>query len=91
MVGDDLLSSIQTNHHMAGQQIQYPLPQTNNLVHPKKQPTLVKQYSQKVNSSGHAPSIAAVKKQGVSGESSDAASYLLCDIEIPKYEKDFRY
>lgn len=34
---------------------------------------------------------AAVKKQGVSGESSDTTGQLSRDILIPKYEKDFRY
>lgn len=32
----------------------------------------------------------AVKKQGVSGESSDGAAQQSRDIKIPKYEKDFR-
>lgn len=32
-----------------------------------------------------------LKKQGVSGESSDAANHQSNNIPIPKYEKDFRY
>lgn len=46
---------------------------------------------------GHKPYLhtlsasSAVKKQGVSGESSDATGQLSRDILIPKYEKDFRY
>lgn len=32
----------------------------------------------------------AVKKQGVSAESSDTSGFQLCDITIPKFEKDYR-
>lgn len=55
----------------------------------ERQTTSVKQGQKPYLHTLSAP--AAVKKQGVSGESSDTTGQLSRDILIPKYEKDFRY
>uniref|UniRef100_A0A1B0GHS1 cGMP-dependent protein kinase n=2 Tax=Lutzomyia longipalpis TaxID=7200 RepID=A0A1B0GHS1_LUTLO len=84
-VGDgDLLSSLQSHHCMAAQQNRSCC--TTALPAGQKQPPAGNKTRPRFES---APTT-VVKKQGVSGESSDGAAQQSRDIKIPKYEKDFR-
>ncbi|XP_059616810.1 cGMP-dependent protein kinase, isozyme 1 [Phlebotomus argentipes] len=84
-MGDgDLLSSLQTHHCMAAQQ--------NRACCSGPE---VKKLDRQDSNRGQRPRfesapVTAIKKQGVSGESSDGAAQQSRDIKIPKYEKDFR-
>ncbi|XP_055708893.1 cGMP-dependent protein kinase, isozyme 1 isoform X2 [Phlebotomus papatasi] len=90
-IGDgELLSSLQSHHCMAAQQNRACC---SAMVHPGMEQQ--KKIEGQDMSRGTRPRFesaptTAVKKQGVSGESSDGAAQQSRDIKIPKYEKDFR-
>lgn len=84
----DLLSSIQTNYVMAGQQL--PMSELYGisgkgfkLAHNTNGSTTNGSFSQK------GATLMAMKKQGVSGESCELMGSH-SDIKIPKYDKDYR-
>lgn len=98
----DLLSSLQTKHRMAGQSkvisktAQDPMVSSATALSEHKTTTAAflepqQQPKSQIQTKALLAVPAAVKKQGVSGESSDSTGQLSRDILIPKYDKDFRY
>lgn len=91
-VEGDLLSSIQTNYVMAGQQLPmselygitgkgFKLPHSSNMIGNGNNDGSFR--------SNKGATLMAMKKQGVSGESCELMGSH-SDIKIPKYEKDYR-